>query len=147
MYERLSARTDKVIKLAHQIAREYDQEYVGTEHILLAIMREGTGIGARVLARHGVTNENLRAQVDSLIKKSAEETWVFGRLPGTPHFRNVVASAIEQAQQLESREVCTEHLLLGLLRENGSVAHRALTNLGIHHGDARETVLQLCSED
>lgn len=146
MYEHLSARTDKVIKLAHQIAREYDQEYVGTEHILLAIMAEGTGIGAQVLVKHGITDENLRAEIDSLIKKGAEETWVFGRLPGTPHFRNVVAAAIEQAQQLESKEVCTEHLLLGLLREKGSVAHRALINLGIRHQDARESVLQFCSE-
>ena len=58
----------------------------------------------------------------------------------------MVAAAIEQAQQLESKEVCTEHLLLGLLREKGSVAHRALLNLGIKHQDARESVLQFCSE-
>ena len=140
MYEKFSPRVDKVVKLANEIAREYDQEYVGTEHVLLAIMREGTGIGAQVLRDRNITDLHLRTEIDKLIKKSMEETWVFGRLPGTPHFKNVVANAIEQARQLDSKDVCTEHLLLALFREKGSVAYRALKSLGVRYADAREDV-------
>ncbi len=143
MYEKLSTRVEGVVKLAHDIAREYDEEYVGTEHVLLAISREGTGVGAKVLLKHGAAPEKIKEQVDQLIKHSMEETWVFGRLPGSPHFKNVVAGAIEAARQLESREVCTEHLLLALLKEKGSVAYNALKNLGIKIEDVRGDVAEL----
>ncbi len=143
MYEKLSTRVEGVVKLAHDIAREYDEEYVGTEHVLLAISREGTGVGAKVLLNHGATPEKIKEQVDQLIKHSMEETWVFGRLPGSPHFKNVVAGAIEAARQLESKEVCTEHLLLALLKEKGSVAYDTLKNLGIKIEDVRNDVAEL----
>ena len=143
MYEKLSTRVEGVVKLAHDIAREYEEEYVGTEHVLLAISREGTGVGAKVLLNHGATPEKIKEQVDQLIKHSMEETWVFGRLPGTPHFKNVVSGAIEAARQLESREVCTEHLLLALLKEKGSVAYNALKNLDIKIEDVRSDVADL----
>ncbi len=143
MYEKLSTRVEGVVKLAHDIAREYDEEYVGTEHVLLAISREGTGVGAKVLLNHGATPEKIKEQVDQLIKHSMEETWVFGRLPGSPHFKNVIAGAIEAARQLESKEVCTEHLLLALLKEKGSVAHNALQNLGIKIEVVRSDVAEL----
>lgn len=145
MYEKLSKRVETIVKLASEIAREYEQDYVGTEHVLLAIEREGTGVGAQVLRSHGVSGVRLKHEVDNLVKKSMEETWVFGRLPGTPHFRNVVATAIEQAQQLESKEVCSEHLLLALLREKGSVACSALHNLKLNYADVREDILRLTS--
>ena len=143
MYEKLSTRVEGVVKLAHDIAREYDEEYVGTEHVLLAISREGTGVGAKVLLNHGATPEKIKEQVDQLIKHSMEETWVFGRLPGSPHFKNVVAGAIEAARQLESKEVCTEHLLLALLKEKGSVAYNALQSLGIMIEIVRNDVAEL----
>jgi ATP-dependent Clp protease ATP-binding subunit ClpC len=144
MYERLTKRVEKVIKeLAPAIAREYDLDYVGTEHVLLAIEREGTGMGARLLRDHGITGTRLRDEVDKLMKKSMEETWVFGRLPGTPHFRNVMATAIEQARQLKSDKVGTEHLLLALLSEKGSVACSALQNLKLRHAPIRAQVLRL----
>ena len=146
MYEKFSPNVEKVIKLAHEIAREYDMEYVGTEHVLLAIQREGTGVGAKLLAKHGITEGSLKAEVDRLVQKSMEDTWVFGRLPGTPHFKNVVAVAIEQARQLKSKEVCTEHLLLGLLRESGSVARQALNNLGITHANAVRDILSITAD-
>lgn len=146
MLQELSAEAREVVQLANDIAREYDQEYVGTEHVLLAIARQGTGAGARVLQKRNVNERKLKDEVDKLIKKSLEETWVFGRLPGTPHYRNVVATAIQQAQQLESKEVGTEHLLLALSRENGSVAYQALKTLGIRHGDIKKDILDTASE-
>lgn len=140
MYEKLSTRVDQVIKLANSIAREYEQEYVGTEHVLLAIAREGTGLGAKILQNGGASESKIRREVDKLIKASLEDTWVFGRLPGSPHFRNVVALAIEQARDLKSKEVCTEHLLLALLIETGSVGQAALKNLGFTAKGVREQV-------
>jgi len=135
----------EVIKIANQIAREYEREYVGTEHVLLAIQREGTGVGAAIMAKHGLTEGKLREEIDKLIKKQMEETWVFGRLPGTPHFKNVVAQAIQQCQQLESKEVCTEHILLALLTERGSVAYKALKELKLTYEQAKEDVLAMTS--
>jgi len=137
-----SQRVAKVIKVANEVAREYDQEYVGTEHLLLAIQREGSGVGASILAANGIDAYALRNEVDKLVKKRMEETWVFGRLPGTPHFKNVMATAIEQCQQLEAAEVCTEHLLLALLKERGSVAAKALINLGLTFDKLRGDVIK-----
>ena len=146
MLPKSSRRVAQVIKLANQIARQYDQEYVGTEHVLLAIRQEGTGVGAKVLANRGVTTERLREEVDKLVKKRLEETWVFGRLPGTPHFKNVMAIAIEQCQRLKGKEVCTEHLLLALLKERGGVAYKALSKLGLTFDVARKDVLEATSK-
>lgn len=143
MLPKSSQRIAEIIKIANEVAREYDQEYVGTEHVLLAIQREGQGMGAAVLEKRGLTEQRLRAEIDKLAKKQLEETWVFGRLPGTPHFKNVVAVAIEQCQDLGAKLVCTEHLLLGLLKEQGSVAHKALENLGLTLQDAREDIKSL----
>lgn len=145
MLPKSSRRVSEVIKIANLVAREYDQEYVGTEHVLLAIQQEGTGIGAAVLDKRGITAQKLRDEVDKLVKKQLEETWVFGRLPGTPHFKNVMATAINQCQELEAKEVCTEHLLLALLKERGSVAHNALKNLGLSIERIRDDVLELTS--
>ena len=146
MLPKSSPRVATVIKLANEAAREYEQEYVGTEHVLLAIQREGTGVGAKVLAKRGITAERLREEIDKLVKRRLEETWVFGRLPGTPHFKNVVAVAIEECQLLGAKEVCTDHLLLGLLKERGSVAHKALKSLGLSFADARADVQEMAGE-
>lgn len=144
--EKLSPRVDRVVKLANQIAREYEQEYVGTEHVLLAIAREGSGVGARILHHCQLDEARIKDEVDKLIKASLEDTWVFGRLPGSPHFKNVVAKAIEEARGLGSKTVCTEHLLLGLLAEKGCVAQRSLKALGLTARQVREEIMRLMSE-
>lgn len=143
MLPKSSHRVAAVIQLANEIAREFDQEYVGTEHLLLAIGREGTGIGAAVLSARRVSATTLREEVDRLVQKSMEETWVFGRLPGTPHFKNVMATAINECQQLKAKEVCTEHLLLALTRETGCIAHKALKALGLEYKDVLKDVADL----
>ena len=141
MHPKSSRRVAEVIKVANQIARECDLEYVGTEHLLLAIQREGTGVGSAILEKHGVTTEKLRSVIDRIGKKQLEETWVFGRLPGTPHYRNVMSLAIDQCQKLQGTEICTEHLLLGLLAEEGSVASDTLKELGLDHDTLRADVI------
>lgn len=143
MHPKLSKRCEKVIRLANDIAHEYEQEYVGTEHLLLAIAREGTGPACEFLEANGVDEAQLKEVVDKLIKQSMEDTWVFGRLPGSPHFRNVMAGAIEEAGKLGSREIRVEHLFLGLLREKGSVAENALADVGITLSKAQKDIAKL----
>jgi ATP-dependent Clp protease ATP-binding subunit ClpC len=130
-------------QLSQDIAREYDQDYGGTEHLLLAILREGTGMGVAVLRELRIDESKVKAQIDKFIKNSLEDTWVFGRLPGTPHFRNVMAVAIEEARQLESKQIDSEHLLLALAREDGSVAQASLNELGAKAGTMRARLLEL----
>ncbi len=141
MNPHLTERVEKIIKLAEAIAREYDLEYVGTEHILLAIRKEGTGVGSQVLADKGISYERIKEVVDGLVRKSLEDTWVFGRLPGSPHFRNVIAKAVEQANEMKSSEVCTEHLLLALMNEQDSVAHHALKELKFSPKDLQSDIV------
>ena len=143
MYQRLSETAKDVLKLAEQMARQDQQEYVGTEHILLAITEHGLGIGAQVLQNCSVTPDDVKEQLQNLIKKSMEETWVLGRLPGTPHFKQVIAYAIEEAENAKDSKVGTEYLLLGLIREKGSLAERALHSLGINLELARQKINQL----
>ncbi|MCK6455965.1 MAG: hypothetical protein L6Q92_05480 [Phycisphaerae bacterium] len=146
MFEHLSKRAERVIAEANNIAREYGIDYVGTEHLLLAIARDGDGLGARILRAMNVDEYKLQTVVEQLVKKSMEDTWVFGRLPGTPHYRNVMAMAIEEARQLESKQICTEHLLLGLLREKGSVAEVALGELGVTAGKVRAALTHVLEQ-
>jgi len=147
MFEKLTPRMEKIIRMSQEIAREYDQEHVGTEHLLLAILREGSSVGAQILQDAGVDMPKTKAAIDRFIQASMEDTWVFGRLPGTPHFRNVMATAIEEARQLESKYVCAEHLLLALAREEGSVASTALAELGLRAGAIRASISKRMTED
>ncbi|HPF41382.1 MAG TPA: Clp protease N-terminal domain-containing protein [Phycisphaerae bacterium] len=129
MYEKLTSKMEQILRVSQRIARDYEQEYVGTEHLLLAILEEGTNFGAEILRNHKVDLPRAKGVIDRLVQASLEDTWVFGRLPGTPHFRNVMAAAIEEARQLESKYVCAEHLLIALARADGSVASAALAEL------------------
>jgi len=138
MHRRLSPTTQQIIKHAERIARQNEQEYIDTDHILLAIAQHGKNKAADLLERCGVTPRRLQKSIEQLVKKSLEETWVFGRLPGTPHFRNVVARAIELAEDRKAQAVEPEHLLLALTQETGSVGCQALAQLGVDAAKIRE---------
>jgi len=135
----------KIVALANEIAHEYELEFVGTEHVLLAILRHNGGIGASVLAKFGITEEKARAVIDDLVQRSKEDTWVFGRLPGSPNYRRVIEHAIEEASQLEAKQIGSEHLLLGLLRETGTTGQQALAKLGVTLKNCREEILRQLS--
>lgn len=141
-HQHLDQDGQAIKNLAEQFARDQELEYVGTEHILLAILRHGRGVGAQVLNEYGVDEGRASAKIAELIQREKEDTWVFGRLPGSPHFRNVIALAIDEATQLESQAIGSAHLLLALLREKGSTAQRALSALGVGLYDCRERVVK-----
>jgi len=138
----LAADAKAIVKLANQFAREFEQEYVGTEHILLAILRHDGSVGARVLAHFGVDEPNARAAVEDFVQSAKEDTWVFGRLPGSPNYRRVIELAIEEAAQLESKLIGSEHLLLALLHEKGTTGQRALAKLGVTLKSCRAEILR-----
>lgn len=143
MLPHLDAQARTVLENAQAIAREFQLDYVGTEHILLAILRTHQCLGARALAALHVTEPQMRTAIEQLLKKDMEDTWVFGRLPGSPHFRNVMVLAQDEAAQLEAKDIGSEHLLLALLREKGSTAQRAMARCGVTLENCRQEVLRL----
>ena len=94
---RLDADADAALKLANEIAHEFELEYVGTEHILLAILRHNGGLGPKILQAFKIDEARARAEIEKLMQRDKDDTWVFGRLPGSPHYKNVMALAIDEA--------------------------------------------------
>jgi len=142
MFERLTDRARKVMALANQEAQRFNHEYIGTEHILLGLVKEGSGVGANVLKHLEIDLRKVRLEVEKLVK-SGPEMVTMGKLPQTPRAKKVIEYAIEEARSLNHNYVGTEHLLLGLLREQDGVAAQVLMNLGLKLEDVREEVLNL----
>ncbi|MDP7029375.1 MAG: ATP-dependent Clp protease ATP-binding subunit [Phycisphaerales bacterium] len=142
MFERLTDRARKVMALANQEAQRFNHEYIGTEHILLGLVKEGSGVGANVLKALEIDLRKVRLEVEKLVK-SGPEMVTMGKLPQTPRAKKVLEYAIEEARHLNHNYVGTEHLLLGLLREQDGVAAQVLMNLGVKLEEGREEVLNL----
>ncbi|MCB9848600.1 MAG: ATP-dependent Clp protease ATP-binding subunit [Phycisphaeraceae bacterium] len=142
MFERFTDRARKVMALANQEAQRFNHEYIGTEHILLGLVKEGSGVGANVLKNLDVDLRKVRLEVEKLVK-SGPEMVTMGKLPQTPRAKKVIEFAIEEARSLNHNYVGTEHLLLGLLREHDGVAAQVLMNLSLKLEEVREEVLNL----
>jgi ATP-dependent Clp protease ATP-binding subunit ClpC len=142
MFERLTDRARKVMALANQEAQRFNHEYIGTEHILLGLVKEGSGVGPNVLKNLDIDLRKVRLEVEKLVK-SGPEMVTMGKLPQTPRAKKVLEYAIEEARNLNHNYVGTEHLLLGLLREQDGVAAQVLMNLGVKLEEVREEVLNL----
>ena len=142
MFERFTDRARKVMALANQEAQRFNHEYIGTEHILLGLVKEGNGVGANVLRNLDVDVKKLRLEIEKLVK-SGPDMVTMGKLPQTPRAKKVIEFAIEEARSLNHNYVGTEHILLGLLRESEGVAAQVLMNLGLKLEDVRQEVLNL----
>ena len=142
MFERLTDRARKVMALANQEAQRFNHEYIGTEHILLGLVKEGSGVGANVLKNLDIDLRKVRLEVEKLVK-SGPDMVTMGKLPQTPRAKKVIEYAIEEARNLNHNYVGTEHLLLGLLREHDGVAAQVLMNLALKLEEVREEVLNL----
>ena len=142
MFERFTDRARKVMALANQEAQRFNHEYIGTEHVLLGLVKEGSGVGANVLKNLDVDLRKVRLEVEKLVKAGPEMV-TMGKLPQTPRAKKVIEYAIEEARNLNHNYVGTEHLLLGLLREHDGVAAHVLMNLGLKLEQVREEVLNL----
>ena len=142
MYERFTDRARKVMQLANQEAQRFNHEYIGTEHMLLGLVKEGTGVAANVLKNLEVDLRKIRLEVEKLVQ-SGPEMITMGKLPQTPRAKKVIEYSMEEARNLNHNFVGTEHILLGLLREQEGVAAQVLMNLGLKLEEVREEVLNL----
>src|SRR6184192_2452668 len=144
MYERFTDRARKVMQLANQEAQRFNHEYIGTEHILLGLVKEGSGVAANVLKNLDVDLRKIRLEVEKIVQTGpGGDQVVLGKLPHTPRAKKVIEYSVEEARNLNHNYVGTEHLLLGLLREQEGVAAQVLMNLGMKLEDVREEVLNL----
>jgi ATP-dependent Clp protease ATP-binding subunit ClpC len=135
-----SNEVQSIIHLAKEFARLHGQNYVGTEHLLLALLGESDCLGARVLAEFSVDEDRAKEKIDELITHRLQETWVLGRLPGTPHFRDVLARAAEAARGQGNWQVRSEHLLIALFTEKQSVGCKTLQALGVTIDAVRKSI-------
>jgi ATP-dependent Clp protease ATP-binding subunit ClpC len=141
MFGRFTERAQQVLVLAQEEAKRLNHNFIGTEHILLGLVREGSGIAARALQNLGVELSRVRSEVEKIAGKG-EKIQVQG-ISYTPRAKKVIELAIEEGQNLGHNYVGTEHLLLGLLREGEGIAAQVLSNLGIDLKKARREVIQL----
>ena len=147
MFEKFTERARKVMSLARQEAQRLNSEFIGTEHILLGIIQEGGGVAAKVLKNLNVDLKRIRQEIEKLITPSTSPTVTLGQLPFSPRAKRVIELAGEAASQLGHDVIGTEHLLLGLLKENEGIAAQVLTNLGLKLDEVRDMVLEVLGAD
>src|ERR687893_4980 len=141
MFERFTERARKVVVLAQEEARHFNHNYIGTEHLLLGLLREDEGVAARALSSLNVTLDEVREQVESIVGYGEEGTG--GQAPFTPRSKKVLELALREALQLGHNYIGTEHILLGLVRESEGVAARVLSNLDVDPDKVRREVVRM----
>jgi ATP-dependent Clp protease ATP-binding subunit ClpC len=146
MFDRFTDRAKKVMNLARQEAQRFNHEYLGTEHILLGLVQEGSGVAANVLKNMAIDLNKIRSEVEKIVK-TGPSTVTIGQLPFTPRAKKVLELSMEEASNLGHNYIGTEHLLLGLIKENEGIAAQVLLNLGVKLEDVREEVLEFLGAD
>jgi len=146
MFDRFTDRAKKVMNLARQEAQRFNHEYLGTEHILLGLVQEGSGVAANVLKNMGIDLNKIRMEVEKIVKTGPSMV-TMGQLPFTPRAKKVLELSMEEAGNLGHNYIGTEHLLLGLIKENEGIAAQVLLNLGVKLEDVREEVLDFLGAD
>lgn len=146
MFERFTDRARKAMALANQEALRLGHGYIDTGHILLGLMKEGSGVGAATLKSLGVDLKEARREV-AVSLEAAPEIVTTGKLPQTPRAKRVIEYAIEESRDLGHNYVGTEHLLLGLLRVEDGTAAQVLVKLGVQLDQARAQVIALTGHD
>src|SRR5690349_9181545 len=143
MFERFTERARQVVVLAQEEARTLKHNYIGTEHILLGLLREEEGLAARVLESLDITVERVRSQVVRIVGSGEEVT--AGQIPFTPRAKKVLELALREALSLGHNYIGTEHILLGLVRENEGVAARILLDFDADSEKIRNEVIRMLS--
>jgi ATP-dependent Clp protease ATP-binding subunit ClpC len=141
VFERFTERARHVVVFAQEEARFFKHNYIGTEHILLGLLREEEGVAARVLGSLEITAEDVRAQIEQIVGVGEEAT--AGQIPFTPRAKKVLELALREALAIGHNYIGTEHILLGLVRENEGVAARIMLDLGADAQRVREEVINV----
>lgn len=141
MYERFAPRARKVLQLANQEAQRFNREFIGTEHVLLGILKESYGIAAKVLKRLGLDLRTFRCRVERLAGPCPDMV-TLGRLPLTPRAKRVLQWAAGEADALGHERIDTAHLLLALVRDPECLAAQVLNDLGHAADTIRERTLR-----
>jgi len=146
MFNRFTERARKVILLAKEEAKRFNHDYIGTEHILLGLVREGEGVAAVVLENLGLDANNIRLEVEKIVQ-AGPTTVVSGDIPFTPRAKRVIELAMDEARSLNHNYIGTEHLLLGLIREGEGIASQVLINMSLDLNKVKQEVMKVLGAD
>ncbi|WP_218059038.1 ATP-dependent Clp protease ATP-binding subunit [Orenia metallireducens] len=142
IFSRFTDRSRKVMALSQEEAKRFNHNYIGTEHLLLGLIKEGEGIAAKALKASGFSLEQLRKKVEEMIGKGNEEV-ADNNLPFTPRTKKVLNLSLEEARRLGHNYIGTEHLLLGLLKEGEGIAARVLNEEGAEFNKIQSEIIKL----
>ncbi len=143
-FERFTERARKVLALAQEEAQRFNHNYIGTEHLLLGLVREGDGVAAKVLNNLGVELNKVRSAVEFIIGRG--DRIVLGEIGLTPRSKKVIELAVDEARRLNHHYIGTEHLLLGLVREGEGIAAGVLESLGVNLEKVRSQSIQVLQQ-
>ena len=145
MVYKFTNRAEKALEIANDLATELGHNYIGTEHILYGLAKEGTGVASKVLEMQNVTPEQIKEEIEALIGVGAELE--NGTVGFTPRTKRVIENAFREARKLGSEYIGTEHLLIGIMREGDSIAVRIMMNLNINPQRLYTEILKVINED
>ena len=140
MFERFTEKALKAVMLSQEEARRLEHNFIGTEHILLGLIRQETGIAAEVLKSFGVNLENVRTEVEKIIGRGDGNIGV--EIPFTPRVKRVLELTLEEVRQFKENRVDTEHLLLGIIRLGEGIAVSIIENLGVNLEQLRNSIIE-----
>ncbi|MCL6648237.1 MAG: ATP-dependent Clp protease ATP-binding subunit [Chloroflexi bacterium] len=143
-FDKFTERARKVLTLAQEEAQRFNHNYIGTEHLLLGLVREGDGVAAKVLANLGVELNKVRSAVEFIIGRG--DRMVLGEIGLTPRAKKVIELAVDEARRLNHHYIGTEHLLLGLVREGEGIAAGVLESLGVNLERVRAETIRVLSQ-
>jgi ATP-dependent Clp protease ATP-binding subunit ClpC len=143
-FDKFTERARKVLSLAQEEAQRFNHNYIGTEHLLLGLVREGDGVAAKVLSNLGVELNKVRSAVEFIIGRG--DRIVLGDIGLTPRAKKVIELAVDEARRLNHHYIGTEHLLLGLVREGEGIAAGVLESLGVNLEKVRTQTIQVLNQ-
>src|SRR3989304_3711691 len=143
MFERFTEKARRIVVYAQEEARMLNQNYIGTEHLLLGLIREEEGIAARAIKNLNINLEDVRTQIEDIIGRGTSTP--SAHIPFTPRAKKVLELSLRESLQLGHNYIGTEHILLGLIREGEGIAARVLINLGADMEKVRNQVVELLS--
>ena len=146
MFEKFTERARRVMGFSRQEAQRLGSEFIGTEHMLLGILQEGNGLGARVLRSYQADYKSVRQQIEILVPPAGNSNLALGQLPFSPKSKRAIELASDASLELGHDVIGTEHLLIGLVDVTEGIAAKALTKLGLSLDEVRHKVLEAIGE-